>query len=311
MVILPPSLAALLSLNLGYLSGDDLVSWCEPQILIARQNIQPGCLQKAANQAVDEVASKLRNVYDLTTELLKSPALSAYATVKINAGAIEDAAIIDPGSGYKSAPTIAVTNLPSDITGSGATVTATVTDSVVSFIELLNSGGRYTSAPTVSITGGGGTGATASCTINGFGRVVSLVLLTGGTGYTSIPDITFSGGGGIGAAAVAVVTFGKVSGLTITGPGTLYTAAPLLVFSGGLADDTRSNQLVKIMSIFAVRNALGNMQNISDKTKVDFATADQSLADIKSGLDNLPFYSAVSALRSNVELIKDRFHQLG
>lgn len=68
-------------------------------------------------------------------------------------------------------------------------------------------GTGYTSAPTVSITGGGGTGATATAQVSG-GAVVGVTITNPGAGYASAPTVAFSGGGGgTGAAAVSVLNF--------------------------------------------------------------------------------------------------------
>lgn len=67
-----------------------------------------------------------------------------------------------------------------------------------------NGGSGYTTAPTVALTGGGGTGATATAQISG-GVVTGITITNPGSGYTSAPTVAFSGGGGTGAAATAVV----------------------------------------------------------------------------------------------------------
>lgn len=73
-------------------------------------------------------------------------------------------------------------------------------------IEAINvtaGGTGYTSAPTVAITGGGGTGATATAQIQD-GAVTGVTITNPGSGYTSAPSVALSGGGGTGAAATAV-----------------------------------------------------------------------------------------------------------
>lgn len=62
------------------------------------------------------------------------------------------------GSGYTSAPAVAITGGG----GSGATATATVVGGVVTGVVVTNAGSGYTSAPTIAFTGGAGTGATAT-----------------------------------------------------------------------------------------------------------------------------------------------------
>lgn len=66
-------------------------------------------------------------------------------------------------------------------------------------------GSGYSSAPAVGITGGGGSGAAATATLDGNGAVNAIVFSNYGSGYTSAPTLTLTGGGGSGAAALATV----------------------------------------------------------------------------------------------------------
>lgn len=110
-------------------------------------------------------------------------------------------------------------------------------------ISVSNGGSGYMSAPTVSITGGSGTGATATATISG-GIVTSLQITNPGTGYqfSDLPSATppgslaiaFSGGGGTGAAAkVTAVMPTAISGTAIeTYTGRVWiTNGPTITFS--------------------------------------------------------------------------------
>jgi hypothetical protein len=74
----------------------------------------------------------------------------------------------------------------------------------VTFLSLTAGGSGYTGAPTVSISGGGGSGATATAYITN-GVVIGFRMGSLGTGYTTAPTVTLSGGGGSGAAATAFI----------------------------------------------------------------------------------------------------------
>ena len=78
-----------------------------------------------------------------------------------------------------------------------------ITDGVQG-IKITNEGTGYTSVPTVVITGGGGSGATATANISS-GKVISVDVNTSGSGYTSAPTISFSGGGGSNTVAASTV----------------------------------------------------------------------------------------------------------
>ncbi|KAB0269071.1 phage tail protein [Microvirga brassicacearum] len=84
-------------------------------------------------------------------------------------------------------------------------------------IPVTTPGTGYTTAPTVAITGGGGTGATATAQVSG-GAITGFTVTNPGSGYTTAPTITLTpvGGGSGGAAGVAVrgnVANGLIAGI--------------------------------------------------------------------------------------------------
>lgn len=100
---------------------------------------------------------------------LKAKALTGYQPrVLVTAGDtgawIEDGivsvAVTNGGTGYTTAPTVAITGTG----GSGATATATVVNGAVTAVTITNAGEGYETA-TVALSGGGGTGATATANI--------------------------------------------------------------------------------------------------------------------------------------------------
>lgn len=64
-------------------------------------------------------------------------------------------------------------------------------------------------------------------------RVTGITVENQGSGYTGAPSVTFSGGGGSGAAATATVEGGLVTGIAVTNPGSGYSSAPTVNLSGG------------------------------------------------------------------------------
>jgi hypothetical protein len=129
--------------------------------------------------------------------------------------AVTGIAITAIGSGYSSAPTVAIS------AGSGAvtlaTATCTVGNGAILSITVTNGGGGYTSAPTVSFANvGSGTGAKAAAVIGGSG-VATLTLTNPGGGYlaSDVLIVGFSGGGGTGAIATAHVWPFVTAGTTL------------------------------------------------------------------------------------------------
>ncbi len=54
-------------------------------------------------------------------------------------------------------------------------------------------------------------------------------------GFSSAPAVTLSGGAGTGATATATISGGKVTGFTVTAGGTGYTTAPTVLINGAIA----------------------------------------------------------------------------
>lgn len=76
---------------------------------------------------------------------------------------VRSIALSNGGSGYSTAPAVAITGGG----GSGATATAIVSGGAVIYVVVTAPGAGYTSDPTVGFSGGGGTGAVAAATRDG------------------------------------------------------------------------------------------------------------------------------------------------
>ena len=106
--------------------------------------------------------------------------------------------------------------------------------------------GKYVIAPAVTITGGGGSGASATAVLNAAGRVETLTVSSTGSGYTSEPTVTIANVGvtalgnvaqGTTASATAGVgnlNSGTLEGtVTINDGGSGYASAPVVTVTGG------------------------------------------------------------------------------
>ena len=73
-----------------------------------------------------------------------------------------------------------------------AKATSAITGDAVSGITITDGGAHYKVAtpPSVTITGGGGTGATATSTVSSTGIVNGITITSGGSGYSSAPTVT-------------------------------------------------------------------------------------------------------------------------
>ena len=146
-------------------------------------------------------------------------------------------------------------------------------------IKVVSGGTGYTTAPTVAITGGGGTGATATATISA-GKVSSITLTAGGTGYTTAPTITLSGGGGSGATATPLLAMWSDL------PPAVQTGVTADVASGNIADS------FKRLEYMAQAYAIPGCALYQDPTL---------LAAITGGLDWLTanFYTSTGTIFGN------------
>jgi FtsP/CotA-like multicopper oxidase with cupredoxin domain len=97
----------------------------------------------------------------------------------------------------------------------------------------VQAGGSGYTAPVVAITGGGGTGATASATISG-GAITGIALTFPGFGYTApVVSITDPTGSGATATATADPLWGLITSVTVTGGGAGYSAPAVAITNTG------------------------------------------------------------------------------
>jgi hypothetical protein len=191
----------------------------------------------------------------------------AAATLATNPLTVVAVNLLSPGTGYTSAPTVAVpggavlaaataatrnggggsydTSPVVTLYGGGiqlgsaralldeAALSSAGNSGVVSVVPQVIGAG-YTSAPTVTISDplGIGSGATATAFINPKGQLTLFEVGALGDGYTAPPTVTLTGGGGTGAVARAEVS-GYVKTPTLTSGGSGYTSTPTVTISGG------------------------------------------------------------------------------
>ncbi len=111
--------------------------------------------------------------------------------------------------------------------------------------------GNYANSPLPTVTGTPVSGGTLS----GFS------VTSGGSGYTT-PYVVLTGGGGTGATATARVSNGVVVALTLTSPGTGYTSAPTVSLrdpspraKGAVATATFTSKLELLLSMVESANS--------------------------------------------------------
>ena len=191
--------------------------------------------------SITEIDTQVQEEGIISTLKLISVGRNASATAVLNgtviSGYVEEIFLNNDGSGYTSLPNIGITSSPTGELGDNAEAVGFLTTrgGVTSLekILLINAGAGYTVAPTITITGGGGTGAAATCRIVTSGRgIVKYNITDGGVGYGTAPTITIEGGGGTGAVGIASIglnSFGDsvLKAIYVDNPGRGYSAGLL------------------------------------------------------------------------------------
>ena len=186
--------------------------------------------------SIEEVDNTVEDEGYITSLTLVGSAVTATATASIATGAINEIFLNNDGSGYTSAPTITFSDPPNIAGGDIAATAVAITTSRANVrsilrIEITNGGSGYTTPPTILISGGGGTGAAATCSI-GTTSVNTLTLTNSGNGYATVPTITFLRPDNLGATATATVGAGGTISALLTNPGVGYTTNPPVTIDG-------------------------------------------------------------------------------
>ena len=171
---------------------------------------------------------------------------TASASAIVNSGYIREIFLNNDGSGFTGTPIVSISTSPSSLSGSDATAVAFTTERAgvrsVEKILLTNAGFGYTEAPTFTFSGGGGTGAAATCSINTANNgIIRFVINDTGVGYGTAPTVTIpvpnagvASDRAIGIASIGIDPssgFNRVNSIFVSNPGAAYTSAPTITIS--------------------------------------------------------------------------------
>ena len=188
---------------------------------------------------IDEIDTQIQDEGFITTLNLVGTGRTATATATLSqpTGYIRKIILNNDGSGYNTAPTVAISTAPSGGVNATAVAITTSIGGVKSIKEILltNAGSGYVTPPLVTIlnTGTGGIGAAATALIETTEKgVINFTVVDEGVGYSnsSPPLVTISEPLGSGTTAVtnaeAVVFDSKLSSIRIRDAGIGHTVAP-------------------------------------------------------------------------------------
>ena len=188
---------------------------------------------------IDEIDTQIQDEGFITTLNLVGTGRTATATATLSqpTGYIRKIILNNDGSGYNTAPTVAISTAPSGGVNATAVAITTSIGGVKSIKEILltNAGSGYVTPPLVTIlnTGTGGVGAAATALIETTGKgVINFTVVDEGVGYSNSnpPLVTIGEPTGSGTTAVtnadAVIFDNKLSSFRIRDAGIGHTVAP-------------------------------------------------------------------------------------
>ena len=189
------------------------------------------------NTSIPEIQERMSDIGYITTLTLVSMGTTATAQALVaGSGVVNKVYLNNDGYGYVSAPTVTVEQPPAG--GLRATAVA-ITTSVggalraIKDVVLVNAGFGYTVTPKITITGGGGTGAAATCSISN-NSVYKINVVNGGENYYVTPSITVSNPTGAGTTAKAIANIsvgGTISSIYLSNGGSGYNTTPNVTIS--------------------------------------------------------------------------------
>ena len=194
------------------------------------------------NTDIMELQEKMEDKGHISELILVSMGNTAYAEAFVSEyGTVNKIYVNNDGYGYTSSPLVIIDPAPDKLLGYGVTSASAVTQTkriggsflAITDILISNGGVHYEEAPNITITGGGGAGAAATCSI-GTSCVYKIDILSQGSNYYEEPEVIISPpvGGGVTATAKAELDGqGKISNIYITNAGFGYTSNPTVTIS--------------------------------------------------------------------------------
>ena len=183
--------------------------------------------------SIDAIDTQVKDDGYITTLNLIGIGRTAIAQASLGSGYVREIFLNNDGFNYTSPPTITFSPSPAGDDAKGVGILTTV-GNITSIKEILmtNAGAGYTVEPTITITGGGGAGAAATCSIETvFEGVIRFTMIDNGVGYSTAPTVTVSQPGA-GTTAIGIASIGSagsnqvVKSIFVSNPGRGYASVP-------------------------------------------------------------------------------------
>ena len=189
--------------------------------------------------SLDIIDTQVQEEGFIATLQLVGVGRTATATPILGLGCVREIFLNNDGSGFTGTPTVAISTSPSGQPLDNATAVAFTTERAgvrsIEKILLTNAGAQYTTPPIITISGGGGTGAAATCSINTTSNgVVRFVMTDNGIGFGTAPTVTVAAPAagvasdraiGIASIGDAGAGFNRVNSIFVQNAGIGYTSA--------------------------------------------------------------------------------------
>ena len=183
--------------------------------------------------SIDAIDTQVKDEGYITTLNLIGIGRTAVAQASLGSGYVREIFLNNDGFNYTSTPTITFSSSPAGDDAKGVGILTTV-GNITSIKEILmtNAGAGYTVEPTITITGGGGAGAAATCSIETvYEGVIRFTMIDNGVGYSTAPTVTVSQPGA-GTTAIGIASIGSagsdqvVKSIFVSDPGRGYASVP-------------------------------------------------------------------------------------
>lgn len=186
---------------------------------------------------IEEIDTQIQDEGYITTLQLIGAGTTATATATIGTGYIKRIYLNNDGYGYTSTPVVSISTAPPGGIDAKAVAITTSKGSTKSItdIVMIHSGIGYTMPPTITISGGGGSGAVATCEVETIKNgIVKFDMINNGSAYKSKPTVVISGSVGTGQTAVGIASISndnQISAILIQNSGIGYTQSPTITLS--------------------------------------------------------------------------------
>ena len=195
--------------------------------------------------SIDAIDTQVQEEGYISTLQLVGVGRTATATVSLGTGYIREIFLNNDGSGFTGTPVVSISTSPSGLAGDNATAVAFTTERAgvrsIEKILMTNTGANYNTPPIITITGGGGTGAAATCSIETSAQCVLRFTMTdNGVGFGTVPTVTVSNPAGgtaadkaVGIASMGVDSggFNEIKSIFVQNAGKGYTLQPTVTIS--------------------------------------------------------------------------------